>query len=145
MEQPLEEILEQELREIAAGIAEERWCTESYKNLESAIDQFLDGGEEENLWDFLDELEASLERSSESYQQTDILAKEVTVESLVLHKLLLEGIEQWQSAVAVIRQGDPECEPEWAEMLARAQEGNRLLVAVQIYYGRLQRAVSWQT
>lgn len=141
--QPPEVVLEEELREIASGITRERWCTESYETLEQAINALLDGGDEDVFWDFLDGVEKNLERSAESYAQTDILAKEVTIESLVIHKLLCEGIHEWQAAIAVVREGDPDADPDWEAMLARAEAGNRLLITVQIYYGRLQRAVSF--
>lgn len=138
---PPEVVLEQELREIAGGIARERWATESFVKLEQAIQGFLETGEEEPLWDVIEMMEAAVENSSQGYAQTDILAKEVTLESQVVHKLLCEGMERWQLALDQVR--DEEAEPDWDQMLEDAEAGNRLLVAVQIYYDRLKRAVSF--
>lgn len=133
-------VLERELREIAAGIAPSRWSTETYQNLEQAIDAYLEGGEEEALWAQVETIEQLLERVSESYQRTAVLPKEVTMESLVIHRLLCEGIAEWQQALALLRESEDE--PDWDAVLDGAEAGNRLLVAVQIYYQRLQSALS---
>ena len=137
---PPQVVLENELREIACGIARSRWCTETYENLEKAIDRFLDGGDEEGLWTEVDTIDEILERVSQSYKQTAILPKEVTMESMVTHQLLCQGIEEWKSALELLRDGEEE--PDWTAVLKRAETGNRLLVAVQIYHQRLQSALS---
>ena len=61
-----EQVLEQELREIAAGIARERWCTESYEKLENAVNAFLDGGEEDEFWEVVDGLASSIDAAHAS-------------------------------------------------------------------------------
>jgi hypothetical protein len=136
-----EAVLEQELREIAAGINPEKWSTETYQKLEKAIHGFLDGGEEEALWSTVDEIDSILEESYESYRTTGILPKEVTVESVVCHKILFEGICWWKDAVNLLRDGDDDVEPDWSDVLQHAEMGNRLLVTVQVFNDRLQRAV----
>jgi hypothetical protein len=145
---PPEVVLEKELREIAAGISRERWSTETYQSLEKAIDAFLDGGAEESLWSTTDSIEELLTRVSDSYRQTAILPKEVTMESMVTHRLLCEGIEGWRAALAMLKDDEPaegddeEQDWDWDLVLKTAERGNRLLVAVQIYQSRLRNALS---
>lgn len=138
---PPEVVLEHELREIAGGIARERWATESFLKLEEAVRGYLDGGDEEPLWEVVEMMEAAVENSARGYSETDILAKEITLESQVVHKLLCEGMERWQLALDQLRHED--VEPDLDQMLIDAEAGNRLLVAVQIYYDRLKQAVSF--
>ena len=133
-----EEVLENELREIAAGIAEERWNTETYQNFATAIADFLSGGGEETLWSVVDPIEELLNQSEDNYNDTQILAKEVTLESVVVHKLLVEGTALWRQAVDELKESD---EPDWEFALESAQQGNRLLVAVQIFNQRVQKAL----
>lgn len=140
--EPPEVALENEIREIASGLADSAWSTETYEKLENAIDAFLDGGAEEPLWSAVDSIEELLERVSESYRQTVILPKEVTLESQVTHSLLYEGMQEWQTALAMLRDDESDEEPPWDNVLEAAERGNRLLVAVQIYYKRLQSTLT---
>jgi hypothetical protein len=135
-------VLERELREIAAGIAPSRWGSETYQRLEQAIDGFLEGGDEDALWTTVDDLEELIERVARSYANTAILPKEVTMESRITHRLLCEGIDQWRTALALLRDGESEDEPDWSKVLEQAEQGNRLLVCVQIYQSRLQSALT---
>lgn len=130
-------VLEAELREIAAGIAEEQWNTESYQEFSEAVTVFLEGGSEEPLWAVVEKMDEILEQSRQRYCATDVLPKEITTESAVAHKILLDGIANWVEALEQVRDGDPD----WDEVLAYAETGNRLLVAVQIFNQRLQNAV----
>ena len=134
-----EVVLEQELREIAEGIGPERWSTETYQNLEKAVDFFLDGGAEDSLWEVVDGIDALMESTFQAYAQTDVLPKEVTLESAVVHKLLCEGMGWWKEALETLREDE---EPDWSSVLQMAENGNRLLIAVQIFNERVQRALS---
>ena len=134
-----DQVLEEELREIAAGIAKERWCTESYEKLESAVNAFLDGGEENEFWDVVDGLASSIDAAHAEYCKTQILPKEVTLESKVVHKLLCEGIEDWKAALDSLREDE---EPDWEWLMQTTEHGNRLLVAVQIFEERVRNALS---
>jgi hypothetical protein len=134
-----EMVLEQELREIAIGIAPERWSTETFENLANAINTFLDGGEEDAFWDVVDGIESIIDSSYNSYSETHILPKERTLESVVVHKLLLEGMEDWKASLVSIREDE---DPDWEWVLQTAEHGNRLLVAVQIFNERVQGALS---
>ena len=134
-----EAVLEQELREIAEGMGPERWSSETYQNLERAVDLFLEGGEEDSLWEVVDGIDALLESTFQSYAQTKVLPKEVTLESAVVHKLLCEGIDWWREALESVREEE---DPDWSSVLKMAETGNRLLIAVQIFNERVQRALS---
>lgn len=136
---PPEAILESELREIATGIDEKRWATDSYQSLQKAITQFLEGGEENEFWAVIDSLEERLEEVEGSYLKTTIVPREVTTESTVCHNLLREGFQLWGEALSLI--GESEDEPDWDHVLELAEQGNRLLVSVQIFNERLQNAV----
>jgi hypothetical protein len=137
-----EVVLEQELREIAAGIARERWVTESYLQLQNAVEAYLDGGDEDQLWQVVNELEKILEESQTDYESSRVLPREITTESAVAHRLLIEGMELWREALTLLQDGDPEVEPDWEGILHTSELGNRLLVAVQIFNSRLQSALS---
>lgn len=136
--EPPEIVLEQELREIAAGIAKERWCTETFQKFHDAVNAVLDGGDEDAFWDVVDGIEALIDNSHKSYSETHILPKERTLESAVVHKLLIEGMEDWKAALQAIREDE---DPDWEWILATAEHGNRLLVAVQIFNQRVQSAL----
>lgn len=143
LDKPAVAVLEQELREIADGIEKERWTSETYQRFEVAIESYLDGGDEDRFWDVMDDIENLLEKVHESYQTTDIMAREVTAESLVVHQLLLEAMGSWKEAFLLLREESPnEEEPDWSAILARAEMGNRLMVAVQIFNGRLQNMLA---
>lgn len=132
--------LEEELRQIAAGLPKQRWKTETYLKLEKAVDQFLDGGEEDDLWDTLDELETLITGASQTYRESTILGKEVTMESQTTHRLLLEGMDLWTAVLA--RAKDEAEEPDWDDTLAQAEEANRILAAVTVYNERVQSALA---
>jgi hypothetical protein len=137
--EPPEVVLEEELREIAAGIGPERWATETFEDLATAIQSFLNGGEEDAFWEMVDQIERIVDGSYSSYSETHILPKERTLESIVVHKLLLEGMEDWKAALEAIKEDE---NPDWEWILATAEHGNRLLVAVQIFNERAQGALS---
>ncbi len=138
MERP-EALLEEELRQIATGLPKQRWRTETYIKLEKAVDAFLDGREEDDLWKILDELESLIVGVAKSYQESTILGKEVTMESQTTHRLLLEGMDLWIETLGCAKDEE---EPDWDEILAQAEDANRLLAAVTVYNERIQSALA---
>lgn len=143
--EPAEVLLERELREIAAGMDEARWSTELYQEFERSIEKFLEGGEEAAFWETIEEIEGIVTTASDSYRQTEILPKEVTMESTTVHNLLCEGIGLWQAALEALRDEETDEEPNWDWVQEAAESGNRLLVAVQIFNERLQHAIPLQS
>lgn len=124
--------LEKELRTLAADLCETEWQTSAIWELEEALVDFEESGDEETLLGFLEERRNVLERAQHAYSQTPVLSEEVTAETVVGHRLLAEGIQGWLSAVDCLTSG------EWDRGLREAENGNRLLVAVQRLHRRVQ-------
>lgn len=132
-----EEALDSELRDIADGISDERWATGTYRDLEQAIDKLLAGGDEEEFWTSIDTIEDLIQGVTDAYEGTTIVSDEVTLESFVTHHLWCEGVDEWLGALALLRDESVD-EPDWDFILQKAEHGNRLLVAIQIYNQRVQ-------
>lgn len=115
------EQLESEFRRIAAELPEEEWRTPRIGEIEA----WLDGAEVD-----LEAIRATVLSSWNRYQQTPLSADEVTAETVVGHRLLLEGLEGWLEALDAL-----EAEEEGA--LEQAEAANRLLVAVQKLHQRV--------
>lgn len=131
--------IEREIRVIADELEEEKWATESYLTLEECVDILLDEDDDEPLLQALEEMEELLEKAYRPYREARVVDSEITAESAAAHRVLMEGIESWMTALEMIRQeDDPEEETDWSGALARAEYGNRLLVAVQVFNARLQ-------
>ena len=128
-----------EIRLIASSLPEFEWLTSSYQEALDACDDF-DDGDTESLFEWTGEFSDKLEESWHRYTGLSVVSSEVTAETAVSHALLLEGIQGWYDAVDMLVQaadGDQDFEP----ALDRAEEANRLLVAVQKYSDRLHREV----
>lgn len=137
--EPPADLIEREIRAIAAGLEEEKWATESYLALEEGVDALLDDDDDEALLETLEDMEEILERAYRPYREAQVVDSEITAESAATHKLLMEGIESWISALEMLRQEeDTSVESDWTGALAQAEHGNRLLVAVQVYNAQLQ-------
>lgn len=140
---PAADLIELEIRAIAAGLEDEKWATESYLALEEGVDAFLDDDDEEALVETLEDMEEILERAYRPYRETEVVDSEVAAESVAAHKLLMEGIESWISALEMLRQEeDVDKDSDWTGALAQAEHGNRLLIAVQVYNAQLQAQLS---
>jgi hypothetical protein len=132
-------LLERQYRELASQLAESQWRTDTYRRVESALDRYLEDGDEEPLLDALDAMEEILEKAYRPYREAPVLPSEVSAESYVGHRLLQEGIESWFSALEMLREEeDPERETDWAGALKLAEQGNRLLIAVQRLNAQVQ-------
>lgn len=136
-----QERLESELRGIAAGLSEDRWCSGAYRELEQAVEAYLGGGQEEDLTEVFDRLEDRLEQVHQGYLETPVVEREVTVESVVTHQLLQEGLQGWREVLHEW-QGEEAEEPDWDELLLRAEQANRLLIALQVFERRLRGALN---
>ena len=67
----------------------------------------------------------------ESYEAGDVLCKEVTIESILGHEFLAEGVEEWLTALAQLRES-LDGPVDHASILQRAEAGQRLLMALQV-------------
>lgn len=73
----------------------------------------------------LGQLEQEIQAAWESYAATPVAGTEVTVEAVVGHRLLLEGLQDWLTALEEVRAGNFDL------ALALARQGNRILLALQ--------------
>jgi len=74
-------------------------------------------------------MSARVEKAATSYQEALANPDELTIEALVRHKLFLEGLEHLRESLDYL-ESDPE------ESLRLAEQGNRLLIAVQLFADR---------
>lgn len=121
--------LEDEVRRMAAGLPPGEWHTTFYAQALAALEDPA----------LLDPMRARIQEAWDGYSQTPILAEEVTAETTVGHRLLLEGLETWLLALDQLEACARE-EMEPAEALATAEVANRLLVAVQKQSRRVMEA-----
>lgn len=106
-------VLEEELRQLAAELSEAAWRGPAY-------DQFLaDPGS------FAPSMRTHLEAVEAAYAETHVCPQELTQEAAVAHRLLLDGLDAWHTALETGL-------VEWAE------EGSRLLATLQLYSRRLE-------
>jgi hypothetical protein len=132
-------ILEDEFRQLAEDLSEEEWCTGSFLKLEAGIEAYMNG-DFRRLEDAIYDLEDVLQQAWEPYAESPVTASEVTAETVLGHQLLVEGIQEWQQALELTRAAANE-EAEWQDALDCAQYANRILVALQKFSDRIQRAV----
>lgn len=122
------EQLEQWVRQVAAGLSRDEWYTETYASVESAVAEYREGNRE-LLERVLQEVASRLEGAWEPYYHAPVAADEVTAETVVGHRILLEGVQGWFDALEALRLAAAG-EVSWDDALAQAEAANRLLVAV---------------
>lgn len=125
-------MLEDEFRQLALDLPEERCRTSHYLELI----RHLDESDEPQLLDYLRTRRQQLQGSIEHYRSSHILEQEVTAETVAAHRLLEEGMQGWLDGIeelltAVEAQAD--CE----QALDRIEYSNRLLVSVQSLHRRV--------
>lgn len=121
--------LEQRYREKAAGLGIVQLESRTWDDLNKALDA-ADAGRLKLVGRWIDSVEESFLAAWESYEHSDILADEITAESVLGHRLLREGIEGWLEALAELR--DTLGQHDRRTILAQAEQGQRLLMVVQI-------------
>ncbi len=136
--------LEDEIQQIADGLSEEQWKTETYCRFESALKSYRDGGEYGDLCLVLQELDKVLQEACAGYEQTSILESEVTLESSVVHRNFVLAVESWRTALEVFLdlEQSPENQQAYEEALHSAQFASSILIAIQIYNNRVQALVT---
>jgi hypothetical protein len=131
-------LLEQEFRSIANTLKPKEWVTSAYQEALDAADDYEDG-DDQSLVRFSDKMTKRLESAWETYSNIALLPEEITAESVVGHRLLLEGIQCWYDALEMLVQFS-EQGLDLDEALSRAEEANRLLVAVEKLASRADHA-----
>lgn len=129
--------LESEFRMVAEQLPETVWCTAAYVELEAALDGFDEDGDELQLLDYLEVRREAIHQVLDGYSSETVLAEEVTCESVVGHRLLLEGLGCWLEALNLAQVVLQQAEASWEGCLETAERGNRLLLATE----RLHRRV----
>jgi hypothetical protein len=116
--------LEHELRTRAATLNEHDWKTQAVWQLSDALWTGQAHYYAREMWERLDSVE-------DGYASFLVCPQEVTCESVVGHRLLLEGLDAWREALEMLEQRP-------AGALKMAEYGNRILVTVQRYASQLQ-------
>jgi len=121
--------VEKRWREKAQNLRPEQLRSTTFDDLHKALDAASHSPALVEAW--IDLTEAELLSLWDGYEAGDVLPSEVTIESMLGHEFLSEGLEEWLTALAELR----DClggELDRAAILARAEAGQRLLVAVQV-------------
>lgn len=130
--------LETRWREKAANLGLVQLETRTWDDLHKALDAAA-AGRTGLATRWIDAVEETFLAAWDGYEQSDVLASEVTAESVLGHRLLREGVEGWLEALDQFRQEMANVDR--ATVLARAEVGQRLLVVVQVIEQEAQDCV----
>ncbi len=122
--------LELKWRRRAAGLGAVQLDSATWEDLHLALDA-AQAGRIAPVPKWLDAVEQNFLTSWESYEEGDVLEEEITTESVLCHRLLMEGTELWLDAIATFRDslgGSIDRD----SVLELAEAGQRLLILVQI-------------
>lgn len=122
--------LEAKWRRRAANLGAVQLESSTWNDLHMALDA-AQSGRLAPVSAWLDAVEQSFLSSWESYEQGDVLESEITTESVLCHRFLMEGTELWLEALSTFRDslGSP---IDRAAVLQAAEAGQRLLILVQL-------------
>jgi hypothetical protein len=134
--------LERELREMAAGLPEASWKTGNYLRLESGV-KLAEQGASEALEEAIDDMRETLVLAWNPYLQLPISQSEIVAESVVGHRLLVEGFQGWTHALDFL-DAALDGEIPYATALAKVAQANRILVSVQVLARRTEASAAPQ-
>ena len=122
--------LEAKWRRRAANLGAVQLESTTWEDLHVALDA-AQSGRLAPVATWLEAVEQTFLSSWESYEQGDVLEDEITTESVLCHRFLMEGTELWLEALAIFRDslGGP---IDRAAVLQAAEAGQRLLILVQL-------------
>lgn len=132
--------LELQWRRRAAGLGTVQLESATWSDLHLALDA-AEAGRTAPVARWIDAVEQSFLSRWESYEESDVLEHEITTESVVCHRLLLEGTELWLEALATFREllaGDADR----TAVLELAEAGQRLLILVQLLDQEVDQAMA---
>ena len=136
------ELLDQEFRQLAAQMPQEDWHTTFYESALAAVDEF-EAGNEEAFWVALADMRDRLDQAWSPYSQCAVVEKEVTAETVVGHRMLQDGVENWFQALDELERA-AQGEIPFEDGLTRGEQANRLLVAVKRLNQRVQAHTPWR-
>lgn len=113
----------------AQSLRPEQLSSTTWNDLHKALDAAAHSPALVEAW--ISHVEGEFLAQWDSYESSDVLPQEVTSESILGHEFLSQGLEEWLSALAELRDS-LDTQVDRASVLARAEAGQRLLVAVQV-------------
>lgn len=118
--------LEREYCEFAQDLGDGEWQTEIFQSFSHGV-KAIQVGQVEQGMSVLNPLYENVKEAWRIYTKTLVHEDEVTIETVVGHRLLKLGTQLWMQAFERAGQGHFE------EALVKAEQATRHLVAVQIY------------
>ena len=106
-----------------------RWRTSNYAKIARGVES-AEQGTLEPLEEAIDEMRAILVEAWAPYLEMPLSRNEIVAESVVGHRLLVEGFRGWASALDLL-DAAIDGEVPYSTGLAKLEEANRLLMAVQ--------------
>lgn len=131
------EEVETELRLSALELYGESWKTPLYEELFRLV-LLGQKGEWDEFEEALEAYELDIQIQWDEYSDMRITEDEVTQETAIGHRLLLEGLQALLNAISLLFSAADE-EVEWAEALETAEWGSRLLTMSHLYALRVAR------
>ncbi|MCA9777633.1 MAG: hypothetical protein KC800_12980 [Candidatus Eremiobacteraeota bacterium] len=98
----------------------------------------LQKGRVELVMKWVDQAEARFLRVAERYENMVVTESEITIQTVLLHRFFMSGIECWLEALAQLSESTPE-DLNSAEVMARALEGQRMMVLVAVLGQEMKR------
>ena len=114
--------------------------TEVFSDLHLALEAAKDG-RKALVIRWLDHTEARFISIWEQYESGDVLEEEVTVESVLGHRFLLEGVEGWLDALGTFREELEIGEVNADDILECAEYAQRRLVLLQLLEQEAEEAL----
>ena len=136
--------LEGEFRQLAESLPAHDWKTSAYTEVTDRLTQFESDDDGDGLLDFLEDRQQKLELALSSYAKTPLLPQEVTFETVVGHRLLSEGMQNWLAGINLLIES-AQSGTSWEVGLLQAEHGNRLLIAVQRLNQRVGAQIARQS
>lgn len=115
----------------ADNLSEAEICTEVFSDLQLAL-KAAKMGRTALVHRWLEHTEARFLSVWEEYERGDVLDEEVTTESILGHRFLLEGVEGWLDALGAFREGLEAGAVNPEEIFECAEFAQRRLVLLQI-------------
>ncbi len=131
---------------------EEEWLTRArnlgsallespvWNDLHEAVDA-LEQGHWQAVEQWVDVVEKRFFSTWEAYESGDILDEEISTESVLCHRFLMDGTELWLDALSDLREGIGG-QIDRGKILGRAEAGQRLLVLVQLLNDEAQESLN---
>ncbi len=132
--------LELRWREKAASLGTIQLESRTWEDLHKALDASA-AGRLAVVSRWIDKVEETFLAIWEGYERSDVLQEEITLESVLGHRLLREGVEGWLEALASFRESLDNFNLKRTAILTQAEAAQRLLMVVQVIEQEAQDSV----